>query len=34
MVDGYRGMEYEERLKSIGLTTLGMRREGGLVRGV
>ena len=27
MVDGYRGMEYEERLKRIGLTTLEMRRE-------
>ena len=27
MVDGYRGMEYEERLKRIGLTTLELRRE-------
>ena len=27
MVEGYRGMEYEERLKRIGLTTLEMRRE-------
>ena len=27
MVDGYRGMEYEERLKRIGLITLEMRRE-------
>ena len=27
MVDGNRGMEYEERLKRIGLTTLEMRRE-------
>ena len=27
MVDGYRGMAYEERLKRVGLTTLEMRRE-------
>ena len=27
MVEGYRGMEYEERLKRIGLTTLEMRKE-------
>ena len=27
MVDGYRGKEYEERLKKIELTTLEMRRE-------
>jgi ribonucleases P/MRP protein subunit RPP40 len=27
MVDGYRGIEYEERLKRIGLTTLEVRRE-------
>ena len=26
MVDGYRGMEYEERLKRIGLTTLELRK--------
>ncbi len=27
MVDGYKGMEYEERLKRIGLTKLELRRE-------
>ena len=27
MVDGYKGLEYEERLKRMGLTKLELRRE-------